>query len=78
VSSFGIATSIASLALCIPWKKLWNPDVSGHCIDNKAYFIAIAALGMIFDIAVFILPIPVLWALRRKKLILNDKHYNNV
>ncbi|KAH8586136.1 hypothetical protein B0O99DRAFT_748537 [Bisporella sp. PMI_857] len=64
VSGFGIATSIVSMTLCIPFTKLWNPHVPGHCVNIKAYYIAVPALNMIFDIAIFILPIPLLWALK--------------
>ncbi|KAH9205663.1 hypothetical protein DL95DRAFT_317136 [Leptodontidium sp. 2 PMI_412] len=71
VSGFGIGASIASMALCIPWKKLWDSNIPGRCIDIKAYYIAGPTLSMIFDIAIFALPIPLLWALklpRRQRL----------
>lgn len=67
VSGFGIGASIASMALCIPWKKLWDSNIPGRCIDIKAYYIAGPTLSMIFDIAIFALPIPLLWALKCKK-----------
>lgn len=67
VSAFGIATSITSMALCIPNEKLWTPDLPGRCINIKAYYISATALNIFFDLIIFILPIPTLWTLRLPK-----------
>ncbi|PVH90752.1 hypothetical protein DM02DRAFT_734435 [Periconia macrospinosa] len=64
LSASGIASSIVSMTLCVPWEKLWTPNRPGHCIDIKAYYTANSALNMVLDIVIFILPIPLLWALK--------------
>ena len=63
VSAFGIATSITSMALCIPYEKLWKPDLPGRCINIKSYYISATTLNIFFDLIIFILPIPTLWTL---------------
>ena len=66
VSAFGIATAITSMALCIPYEKLWNPDLPGRCVNIKSYYISASALNIFFDLIIFVLPIPTLWTLRCK------------
>ncbi|KAN0089257.1 hypothetical protein V8E51_019517 [Hyaloscypha variabilis] len=60
VTLFGISTSIASMLLCIPFKKAWQPDIPGTCIKVYPFYISFTALNMVFDLAIFILPIPIL------------------
>jgi hypothetical protein len=74
VTAFGIATSIVCMVLCMPWAKLWDPDTSGHCLDVKSYYISASALNVVFDTAIFILPIPILWSLKCKKVFAYDGH----
>ncbi|PVH93391.1 hypothetical protein DM02DRAFT_662000 [Periconia macrospinosa] len=64
VFASGIASSIVSMTYCIPWEKLWIPTHPGYCVDIKAFFTASSALNMVLDIVIFILPIPLLWALK--------------
>ncbi|KAH8701444.1 hypothetical protein GQ44DRAFT_732872 [Phaeosphaeriaceae sp. PMI808] len=64
VSAYGIATAIVCMTLCVPFEKLWTPTIPGHCINIKAFWTANPALGIVFDIAIFVLPIPLLWGLK--------------
>lgn len=66
VSAFGIATAVVSFIPCLPFEKLWTPSMPGHCINIKAYWIANPALNIVFDIVIFVLPIPILWDLKCK------------
>ncbi|KAH7357488.1 hypothetical protein BKA66DRAFT_538275, partial [Pyrenochaeta sp. MPI-SDFR-AT-0127] len=67
VSTFGFATAIVSMTPCLPFEKLWTPGIPGRCINIKAYWTANPALNVIFDIGIFVLPIPLLWALKLPK-----------
>ena len=78
VSAFGISTSIASVLLCIPFDKLWHPDLPGNCIDINPFYITSTSLNMVFDIAVYVLPIPILWNLQRKDIDTWNEHHSNV
>ena len=64
VTAFGIATSIISMTLCIPFTKLWDPDIPGRCININCYYIIATTLNMVFDFVIFILPIPILWGIK--------------
>ena len=68
VTAFGIATAITSMTLCIPFEKLWQPDLQGRCVNINAYYLSAMALNIFFDLTIFILPIPTLWNLRRKQI----------
>lgn len=63
VTAFGIATAITSMTLCIPFEKLWQPDLQGRCVNINAYYLSAMALNIFFDLTIFILPIPTLWTL---------------
>jgi len=55
------------MTLCLPFEKLWTPAIPGHCINIKAFWTANPALNIVFDIVIFILPIPLLWGLKLPK-----------
>ncbi|KAJ5770174.1 uncharacterized protein N7511_002225 [Penicillium nucicola] len=61
-------------ASCRPVAKQWDLSLKGTCIDTVSfYYVAIAGTNLGFDIAIIILPLPVLWKLqlqRRQKLVL--------
>ncbi|PVH93949.1 hypothetical protein DM02DRAFT_540442 [Periconia macrospinosa] len=68
VSTFGVASSIVSMTLCVPFERLWTPaTIPGHCINIDAYYTALLALEMVFDIVIFVLPMPLLWTLKLPK-----------
>ncbi|KAH7394803.1 hypothetical protein BKA66DRAFT_403470, partial [Pyrenochaeta sp. MPI-SDFR-AT-0127] len=67
VSAFGITTAVVSFIPCLPFEKLWTPSMPGHCINIKAYWTANPALNIVFDIVIFVLPIPILWDLKLPK-----------
>lgn len=55
-------------------QKSWIPLTPGTCLSNVPMFEALAAVTIIFDVVIFLLPIPVLWTLqmnRRRKTALS-------
>lgn len=66
VIAFGISTSIVSVLLCLPFEKLWKPDIPGHCIDTNTFYMFSATTNIVFDIAIYVMPIHILWHLNRK------------
>lgn len=48
----------ASVFQCDPIAKGWNPTLEGACIDMKAVYKGTAITGVISDVFVIIIPIP--------------------
>ncbi|KNB04548.1 hypothetical protein FOXG_07215 [Fusarium oxysporum f. sp. lycopersici 4287] len=67
VFAFGISTSLVSMLLCLPFEKLWKPDIPGHCIDINTFYMFNTTANMIFDIAIYAMPIQILWHLNLPK-----------
>ncbi|KFY72041.1 hypothetical protein V499_07810 [Pseudogymnoascus sp. VKM F-103] len=58
---------------CKPVKKSWLPKTPGSCLPNDTTFYALAAITIIFDCIIFVLPIPLLYSLQiniRRKIAL--------
>ncbi|KAL9127418.1 MAG: hypothetical protein Q9217_003714, partial [Psora testacea] len=49
---------------CIPRRKLWNPLLPGHCINNEMVFVAGGAINMISDFLILLIPIVSIWRLK--------------
>ena len=56
-TAFYIAAVTVVLAQCNPREKIWNPLISGTCINNNANIIATGAFNFVLDVLIFILPI---------------------
>ena len=71
VVCFGIGTILQEALLCRPFAKNWNPLLPGTCGSTSATILAEAIINMLLDVAIFSLPMPLLWGLqmaRRKKI----------
>lgn len=64
-----------SMALfqCTPVQRFWNFVIPGHCIDILAFFRAETAFNLVTNVAIILLPMPMVWrlhmALRRRILL---------
>lgn len=56
--------AFAVLFQCIPREKIWNPAVTGTCIDVEIYFIATSVVNIVSDVSLLLLPITVIWNLK--------------
>lgn len=54
----------AGTLLCTPVAKLWNPQLPGHCMNPRAYWLSAAGINIGMDFAVLILPLPSITQLR--------------
>ncbi len=64
IMAYHLAQAFAFLFGCWPFAKNWDITIeSGHCIDRFKLVVAFNALNVITDIAIWTLPIPVLWNL---------------
>ncbi|THZ03651.1 hypothetical protein D6C95_03654 [Aureobasidium pullulans] len=72
--AYSVGGMLASLFQCRPMESAWTLDVpSDYCISTEKFYTANAALNVVSDIMILILPVPIVWGLNtdtRKKVIL--------
>ena len=62
---FGVSAVIADCLICQPITFRWAPTmVDGFCGDQKSLDMFIAILNLLQDVAVVVLPMPILWGLQ--------------
>lgn len=54
---------IIKIRVCTPIYGLWDPDVHAECINQSALFICDTIMSAVTDLAILILPIPLVWSL---------------
>ncbi len=50
--------------LCQPLSKFWDSTVPGKCINTYRYYLTGTALNILIDVAILVLPMPVIWSLK--------------
>lgn len=68
---FFLSNAIVAITGCIPRHKSWQRRVPGKCVNQQAGLIVSAAINVILDICMFLLPIECIWGLQlstKKKL----------
>lgn len=74
VSFFWIGFFISICVQCRPFEKNWNQEIPGHCVNLSAETIGGACINMVIDLALVVLPTPVIWRLHmtlKKKVVVN-------
>ena len=64
VVCFGFGVFLQEFLLCRPFAKYWNPLLPGVCGSQSATILAEAIINMLLDIAIFSLPMPLVWRLQ--------------
>lgn len=54
---FGVGSLLAFVFRCVPFAKQWYPEVNGSCINLNAYLYANAAIMIVNDVILYVLPI---------------------
>jgi hypothetical protein len=49
--------------ICTPIPRFWDHNVQGTCFNEVALFIADTVMSAITDIAILVIPIPLIWNL---------------
>ncbi|KAF7550135.1 hypothetical protein G7Z17_g5908 [Cylindrodendrum hubeiense] len=62
-----IMTLLIGLLICRPIQKNWDPTAVGTCGDQIAGYTAVSIVNVIVDVAMCLLPLPVIWGLQVKK-----------
>ncbi|KAI1653948.1 hypothetical protein F4813DRAFT_372587 [Daldinia decipiens] len=64
IAAFGIAGFFSEVFSCLPVSKTWNPSEPGHCVSSKPYCTSIGLIHCLFDLAILVLPLPLIWNLQ--------------
>ncbi|KAI0570175.1 integral membrane protein [Pyrenophora tritici-repentis] len=65
---FHISFLVVQVNLCQPISKQWNPAITdGQCLQAVPFYLSMASLTIFFDVAVMVLPFPVLLKSRIQK-----------
>ncbi|KAL8908906.1 MAG: hypothetical protein Q9171_005249 [Xanthocarpia ochracea] len=59
-----LASFILAFAECTPFQYSWDKSIQGHCINYFITFRLIGGLNVLNDVAILILPLPVIWGLQ--------------
>ncbi|KAI9804374.1 MAG: hypothetical protein M1826_004870 [Phylliscum demangeonii] len=75
VMAFCVAYSVAAIATvifqCSPRRRYWIKALPGSCINTLTFYKISGTINMLSDIAIFLLPLPMVWKVRlprRQKL----------
>ncbi len=58
-----ISVQITAIVQCLPIHFYWDHIGQDHCIEHNKFYIALAALNLVTDVVILIIPIPVVWRL---------------
>ena len=67
IIAYTIATVFAGVFVCTPIPKFWRPTMEGKCINTFASWFANAIINIVTDLAIIVLPMPVVRRLRLPK-----------
>ncbi|KAI1382478.1 hypothetical protein F4677DRAFT_401996 [Hypoxylon crocopeplum] len=58
------AALVSTIFQCSPIERAWNPTLKGTCINTFAWYLSTAALSVLIDFYILLLPVPMIWALQ--------------
>lgn len=67
IMMWAVSQLLVVIFTCTPVDKFWNTDVPGQCIPNLPFWYINAAGNIATDLAIFIMPLPVLNKLQLRK-----------
>ena len=63
-----IGSTVAGLLICRPLEYLWDQSIAGgHCFDINAWFRWASLVNIVTDVAMLVLPLPVIWQLHTSR-----------
>ena len=68
ITAYKIVQIICAVLHCVPIRALWNPQVTGRCINLNDVFMLCGSLNIATDIAILCLPMPELWKLKASNI----------
>ncbi|KAJ9291698.1 hypothetical protein DTO021C3_599 [Paecilomyces variotii] len=67
VTSYSTWAIVSGYFTCVPVAKFWDPTIKGHCLNFQALWFFNAAMNIITDTTLLIIPMPVLSHLQLPK-----------
>lgn len=64
VAAFCVAMVVGTIFQCVPIERAFDKTVDGRCIDNGRFWYANAASTIATDLAVLVLPMPLVYKLQ--------------
>ncbi|MCJ1311217.1 hypothetical protein MMC25_004888 [Agyrium rufum] len=61
-----IIITFAKIFSCTPVQRLWVPTTPGTCLNNELIIYMDAIFAMVTDLAILVLPVPIIWSLQTK------------
>lgn len=58
-----VANFFTFIFQCIPIARFWDQEIHGRCIEQHVFYLVSAIINVLSDIAVLVLPLPVVWRL---------------
>jgi hypothetical protein len=63
-----LVSTIIAFSMCRPFAYNWDKNIQGgHCIDKERVYTWISLPNIVTDVAMLILPIPVIWQLQMSR-----------
>lgn len=59
-----LACLVTFIMQCYPVYSFWQPAATVHCINRNEFYLAAAVLGLLTDVVLVTMPMPVLWHLK--------------
>lgn len=63
---FYLTTMFIVIFQCNPRAKFWNPTLPGHCLNIVTINIVTAAINVLSDVVLLLLPVTCIWQLQMK------------
>ncbi len=63
VGAWYLATTFPVIFQCSPIHRFWDKSIPGTCIDVQSFLISTAIISIITDLAIVVMPIPLVWQL---------------
>jgi hypothetical protein len=64
---WAITISFLLTLICMPVEKYWYPSIEGRCFNSLVIWYIMASFNLITDIALFIMPLPVIGSLQLRR-----------
>ena len=62
-AAYFTALFLEALLICRPISASWDPKINGSCGDQVAAYLALEVCGLVIDIGIIFLPLPLIWRL---------------
>lgn len=66
MAAYYLPVLVIKIMICRPIRAVWDPSVPGKCFNNRPIFVADTTLSAVTDLAVLLMPIPMIVELQMR------------